>query len=60
MANASAETLTPEEIASEVDETSEGTELDIDEESVVDSEREDHFEQRPPGPQVFGPEHYEK
>ncbi len=60
LANTSAETLTPEQIASEVDETSEGTELDVSEESLVNSEPGDEFEQRPPGPQVFGPEPYEK
>jgi hypothetical protein len=60
MANTSPETLTPEQIAGEVDETSEGTDFDVDEESRVDSERGDHYEQRPPGPQVFGPEPYEK
>ena len=60
LANASAEILTPEQIASEIDETSEGTELDVSEESLVDSEPGDEFEQRPPGPQVFGPEPYEK
>ena len=60
MANASPETLTAEQIASEVDETSEGTELDVSEESLVDSEPGDEFEQRPPGPQPFGPEPYEK
>ena len=36
LANTSAETLTPEQIASEVDETSEGTELDVSEESLVE------------------------
>ena len=60
MANASPETLTPEQIAGEVEETSEGVDLGVDEESRVDSESGDHFEQRPAGPQVFGPEPYEK
>jgi peptide/nickel transport system ATP-binding protein len=60
LANTSAEILTPEQIAGEVDETSEGTELDVSEESLVDSERGDQFEQRPPGAQPFGPEPYEK
>ena len=60
LANTSTEPLTPAQIASEVAQTSEGTELDVDEESRVDSESGDHFEQRPPGPQVFGPEPYEK